>query len=118
MSNSRSWYWTPERLEKLQQTLDGAAEHDSGGLYFRRMGLRRYVVDNGSKHGLSTDTTTAGDGLTILVFLGVLEPGRQGAQPLGYKRRYTPQDRPITWDDIARYRRSRGITSPTPRPRP
>lgn len=113
--NNKGWRWTPERLMKLRKLLDGVAGHDiEGSCFIGPVGLSARIFSAAMEARLVTSYLQLGDGLKILVFLNVLEPGKAGNRSPAYKRRYHPNRSPITWSDITRYRESRGARSPNP----
>ena len=106
MGNSRPPFWTVARLEQLRRVLDKAAERDESGAYFGAFSLGGFVTEQAPSEGLSVSVVLANSGLTVLVFLGIIGPGKQGVKRAGvdYRRRYYPERPVITEDDLARYR--------------
>lgn len=103
--NNKGWFWTPDRLEKLRRVLSKMAQKDSEGWYFYGTGLSRLVANTGRQEELHVTMSQAGEGLKILVFLEILEQGRQGNKVLAYKRRYYPDKiETIGEAEIASYR--------------
>ena len=113
--NNKGWFWTVDRLQLLRQVLNQAAKRDADGFYLGPTPLQAYVVHNAARVGLNVDRTLAKHGLEILVFVGVLEPGRPGRKLPGYRRGYTPSVMVgLSEADILRFRESQGVRSPLP----
>lgn len=118
--NNRGWYWMPERLEKLKQLLDTAAQEDEVGFYFPGdLALVNYVLDNARKAGLEGLTRgRVRAGVDIFRFLEGIDDGKPGVGLARDKRGYYPQKlQSITLSDINRYRRKMGVKGPLPPPR-
>jgi hypothetical protein len=118
--NNRGWYWTLDRLKRLKQLLDKAAQQDDKGHYFGgSLALSNYVLDNARKAGLEGLTRgRVKTGIEIFRFLGGIDEGKPGVGLATDKRGYYPEKlQSITPSDINRYRRALGVKGPLPPPR-
>lgn len=106
--DSDSWFWNPERVVRLFETLKELANSDGGGLHFDHRGLT-YRVEDHLYEREDTELVRGGigNGMQILVRFGVLEPGKPGKKVCGtYRRAFHPNKlpNPFTWSHIEQYR--------------
>lgn len=101
-----SLLWTTERVAVLRSLLDRIAKQDEHGWYLDQP-LIPFVQQHGPGLGLSLTRGQVGDGIALLVGVGVLGPGKTVRAGTGYRRRYYRDVSPITLEDIRHYRRSK-----------
>lgn len=92
---ARPWYWNMQRLTSLQEILRKLSEPTSDpnvNLIPTPKALAKIVrpIYN-TEIDPEADESLVSLGLTLLGSFGVLEPGRPGVKPVGYKRRFYPK---------------------------
>lgn len=93
-------YWTAARLSWLIGLLCGVAGHDQGGWYFGADPMRQVVHEVLRPYGYALEHTDTP--INMLVFLGVLAPGKSGRKSRGYRRAFYP-DVAVTDEGTRRY---------------
>lgn len=100
-------YWTPERAVELAEAMKSLAFRENGGWFFGHQGIMPRLTTLLSQHESLKDAD-AGQGLNLLVFTGVIEPGKTGRKKTNYRRAFYPDKvSQITEDDITRFMISR-----------
>jgi hypothetical protein len=103
------WYWTPERIEKVQEILwdiSGPVRGSNQRVIRGREGLGARVYDlyTQRQHDELPTRAMVANVLTILAWSGVLDPGPHGRVPEDHTRTFTPGV-VVTQDTIERYKR-------------
>lgn len=94
-------FWTPERLAWLVEVMKSFAHHDdAGGWCFGAEPLQVRLFQAVSAYGFSEAHLATP--LSMLVFLGVLAPGKAGPKARGYTRPFFPHV-PITQEGVDAY---------------
>lgn len=94
-------FWTAARLSWLVGLLRQVAHRDRSGWYFGPTPMRATAAAVLQPYGYSKQHVDTP--LHMLVFLGVLDPGKAGPKKPDYRRRFRP-DTAITDEGVALYR--------------